>query len=71
MITKKREKEKKREASDRGEKLHKVAVKLVYAHATLNNKMVTYEAWLRVRLQIQIEIANLGNTQYQVAVLIT
>ena len=40
MITQK----KKREASDRGEKLHNVAVILVYAHATLNNKMVTYEA---------------------------
>ena len=33
MITKKE-----RDASDRGEKLHKVAVILVYAHATLNNK---------------------------------
>ena len=65
MITKKE-----RDAFDRGEKLHKVAVILVYAHATLNNKMVTYESWLRIWLQIQIEIANLRNTQYQVAVLI-
>ena len=57
--------------NDKGEKLHKVAIVSVYGHATVNKKRVTYESWLWAQSQIQIDIANLGNTNYQVVFPIT
>ena len=56
----------------RGEKLHKEAITLVYTCPTANDKRATYELWLRLLCsQIQIDIVNLGNKNYQVAFLIT
>ena len=62
----------KRVAYDRGEKLHKEAIILVYTCSTANDKKAAYELWLRLLCsQIQIDIVNIGNTNYQVAFLTT